>query len=315
MENFNVNISAEEVLSQRESEAASKTKPTTKFDAKNYLNTRLSDGEASKTLTIRLLPFSKEGGTPFFKVHMHQVRVNKEVSSSGWKTFPCPIKNGLGKECPFCETSEEARKTRFASVIEQEKEKLFEVETQNRSREFWIVRCIERGHEDDGVKFWLFPSSKKGDGVYDKIMNIFAQRFKKAEAQGRHNNIFDLNEGKDLLITVSKDSNGKTVYNITDDDEKSPLSTNVEQAIAWVNDAKKWNEVYTIKPYEYMEIIIRGGVPYYDRDSGKYVEKSQFDKEVADALDRRLEKPTKDLSEIPVEAVSIKTEEEDDLPF
>lgn len=314
MENLNVNISAEEILSQRDKEDASKTKQTqTKFDAKNYLNTRLSDGETTKTLTIRLLPFSNDGGTPFFKVHMHQVRVNKEVSPSGWKTFPCPVKNKLGDTCPFCIISEQARKEKAEEFDEQKKNQLFDIESQNRSREFWIVRCIERGHEDDGVKFWLFPSSKKGDGVYDKIFNIFKQRMKKAQEQGRENNIFDLNNGKDLLITISKDTNNKTVYNITDDDERSPLSTDLAKAEAWVNDLKKWNEVYTVKPYEYMKIIIGGGVPVYDKEKKQYVDKDVADAETAAELDKNLSKPTQDLKVI--ESATGVTNDIEDLPF
>ena len=35
------------------------------FDAKNYLNTRLADGEDEKTITIRLLPMDLETGNPF----------------------------------------------------------------------------------------------------------------------------------------------------------------------------------------------------------------------------------------------------------
>ena len=47
-----------------------------------------------------------------------------------------------------------------------------DIEFLNKVKEMWIVRCIERDHEEDGVKFWLFNSSKKKDGVYDKIMNL-----------------------------------------------------------------------------------------------------------------------------------------------
>lgn len=36
-----------------------------------------------------------------------------------------------------------------------------DLEFQTRKSESWIVRCIERGKEDEGVKFWKFNVSKK----------------------------------------------------------------------------------------------------------------------------------------------------------
>lgn len=323
MNELKVNINPEEVLAQKAEQMVEPRKQTTKFDLKNYLNARLGENETSKTLTIRLLPFSPEGGSPFFKVHMHQVKVNKEISPSGWKTFPCPIKNNLGEKCPFCELSNEARTLKNKAVLEQEKKKLGDIEFANKAREMWIVRCIERGHEEDGPKFWLFSSSKKGNGVYDKIMNIFTQRWTKAQEQGRYNNIFDLNEGKDLFITLTKDTNGKTVINVADDDEKTPLSDNYELALSWLNDHKKWDEVYTVKAYEYMSIIVQGGVPVYDKEKGCYVDKEARNAEREAIIEANLSAPSKDLSAgeavVKQEEVNIFDaklgDDEEDLPF
>jgi len=202
---FNVNIDANSVTEQylREQEAAnSLSRKKTEFDVKNYLQARLKPGEEKKSLTIRLLPFSPEGGTPFKKVFIHTVKVNKELSQGGWRTFVCPIHNKLGDKCPFCETTEMARELRHNAGNEAEKKKYGEVEFMNRAKAAWIVRCIERGHEEDGVKFWLFNDSAKKDGVYDKIRNIYEERKKAAERKGRTSNIFDLMEGKDLIITL-----------------------------------------------------------------------------------------------------------------
>lgn len=320
----NVNITPEVVLAQKAQETVQPKKVVNKFDIKNYLQARLSDEETTKTITIRLLPFSPEGGSPFFKVHMHQVRVNKEVSPSGWKTFPCPIKNDLGTSCPYCETSAEAKKLKGTSVLEQEKKKYSDIEFANRAREMWIVRCIERGHEEDGVKFWLFSNSKKGDGVYDKIYNIFQQRYNKAAEQGKYNNIFDLNEGKDLLITLTRDTNGKTVINVTDDDEKTPLSSDYDKAASWVNDTKKWNEVYTIKPYDYMSIVMCGGVPVFDKEKGCYVDRDERNNQIEAEIEKNLSTPAQDLSkDVSFNTQTPKNEqvssavftEIDDLPF
>jgi hypothetical protein len=155
-------------------------------------------------------------------------------------------------------------------------------------------------------------------------MNIYFKRKEAAEKKGKTSNIFDLNEGKDLIITLSKDENGKTVTKVADDDDKTPLTDNYEQGVAWINDPKQWNEVYTVKPYEYMDIVIRGGVPVFDKEQGKYVdleEKKEADKKVAEEeLKENLTEHKKDFSDFPKNE-PIKDNfggvlnDEEDLPF
>lgn len=321
---LNINIKPEDVLTQKEQETVKKEKRM--FNEKNYLQARLKDNEDTKTLTIRLLPFKPEGGSPFHKIYVHQIRVNKAVSPSGWKIIPCPVKNSLGNECPFCETASQARILKNNSISEPEKKKYNDVEFANTAREMWIVRCIERGHEDEGVKFWLFSHSKKGDGVYNKIMNIFQRRFDKAAEQGKYNNIFDLNEGKDLDITLTKDSLGKTVINITDSDEKTPLSNDYNLALSWVNDTKKWTELYPIKSVDYMSVIVQGGIPVFSKEKNCYVDKLELEKEQEEEALANLNHVEVDLS-TPMTTTTynnqnqdniltrINIDDEDDLPF
>ena len=67
-----VNIDASSVTEQYEKENSTPiNKKKTEFDPKNYLQARLGQGETTKSLTIRLLPFSPEGGSPFKKVFIH----------------------------------------------------------------------------------------------------------------------------------------------------------------------------------------------------------------------------------------------------
>jgi hypothetical protein len=285
----------------------------------------LKPGEKSKSLTIRLLPFSPEGGSPFKKVFIHTVKVNKELSPGGWRTFVCPTHNKMGDKCPFCAVSAEAKELRHNAPTEVEKKKYGDIEFMNRSKAAWIVRCIEREHEEDGVKFWLFNDSAKKDGVYDKILNIYFERKKAAEKKGKDSNIFDLNEGKDLIVTLTKDDNGKTVTKIVDDEDKTPLTESYEQGIAWINDPKQWTEVYTVKPYEYMEIVVKGGVPVFDKNQNKYVdsaEKAEEDKKAAEEeLKENLTEHKKDFSDFPKEEPKednfggVIIDGEDDLPF
>ena len=321
------NIDADAVAEQyaKEHATTTTTKKKTEFNEKNYLQARLKPGEKSKSLTIRLLPFSPEGGSPFKKVFIHTVKVNKELSPGGWRTFVCPTHNKMGDKCPFCAVSAEAKELRHNAPTEVEKKKYGDIEFMNRSKAAWIVRCIEREHEEDGVKFWLFNDSAKKDGVYDKILNIYFERKKAAEKKGKDSNIFDLNEGKDLIVTLTKDDNGKTVTKIVDDEDKTPLTESYEQGIAWINDPKQWTEVYTVKPYEYMEIVVKGGVPVFDKTQNKYVdsaEKAEEDKKAAEEeLKENLTEHKKDFSDFPKEEPKednfggVIIDGEDDLPF
>ncbi len=265
MSNFKVNINVDDILNQREKETTKVLQNT--FNVNNYLQARLGDNEDSKDITIRLLPFSPEGGSPFYKVYMHQVKVSKEVSPSGWKRFPCPSKNHISEPCPFCETAELAKTLKKNATSDVDRKRFEEAEIASYAKPMWLVRCIERGHEEDGVKFWLFSDSKQKDGVYDKIYAIFKKRLEKGK------NIFDVNEGKDLCLSLTKDSTGKTRITITDEDELTPLTDNYDLGLSWINDSKSWTDVYKVKPYEYMSIIIRGGVPVFDKVQQKYVDK------------------------------------------
>lgn len=320
MSNFNVNINVEDVLSQRERETTKKAQNT--FSIKNYLQARLADNEDSKEITIRLLPFTPDGGSPFHKIFTHQVKVNKEVSPSGWKRFPCPVHNHMGDACPFCETAAQAKVFKKNATTESEKKKFEEVEFANYAKAAWLVRCIERGHEEDGVKYWLFSDSKQKDGIYDKIYAIFKKRLEKGK------NIFDVNEGKDLCLTLNKDSMGKTRITVTDDDEWTPITTDFELGSSWINDTKTWTDVYTFKPYDYMSIIVQGGVPVYSKEEQKYVDKKEYEaKEKAD-IDANLSRATVDLSQpvtvtgavienmtVTKQEQPIVTDDDDDLPF
>lgn len=336
---FKVNVDADAVNRQYEEEQKqfSNTKKTA-FNLKNYLSARLESDEQQKTITIRLLPFSPEGGSPFFKVITHTVRVNKAVQPGGWKTYICPVKNkneegkAWGDKCPFCELSSRAKEAKFSSTEESMKKKYGEIEFANRAKESWIVRCIDRDHEEDGVKFWMFPaSSKNKDGVYDKIMNLATQRAASAAKKGNKYSIFDLNNGMDLIITLTKTSNNKTSTQVVDEGMPSPLSEDYDLGMKWINDEKKWNEVYTVKPYEYMDIVAKGGVPAYDKEQKKYIDKEAVEKAKKEAEEEKIKEnytePKKDYSEIvnnnggaiidgsKFDTGSTSVDDEDDMPF
>ena len=274
------NTTIDAILAQKEAEYSKsfKNDKKTAYDEKNYLSARLLPTETKKTLIVRLLPYFDEG-TPFHKVHFHTVKVNKAVSSSGWKSFPCPVKNEMGTKCPFCEVSQEARALKLSASNVVDKQRYEEIEKANRSRDMFVVRCIERGHEEDGVKFWLFPKAFDGKGVYDQMINILNTRNEKAKSRGEaFYNVFDIENGKDMFVTLTRKADGKTSITIADDDEKTPLSTDRAQMEKWLNDDKRWENVYTIKQ-QYMKIVLCGGVPFYDKEKGMYVDRDEMNAE------------------------------------
>lgn len=316
---FNTNIEADAVMEQLRLEQEEKMRlqqsvQQREFNPKRYLNANLGKQEDSKQLVIRLLPFSPNGGSPFHKVHMHTVRVNSEVAPSGWKMITCSAKNsGIENQhpCPFCDMSVEARNLKSKTFNEAEKKRLDDISFMNRAKEMWVVRCIERGHEEDGVKFWIFPNPKSG-GIYQTIMNIYNTRKEAGERRGEVRNIFDLSSGKDLIVTIKKGADGKKKIDVVDDDVFSPLTDNIELGNSWINDQTKWDDLYPVKREDYMSVLVEGGVPYWDKEKKCYIDKETYmnnatvarEAKVAEQLEKVTQYPVDYSTPTPVEEVN-----------
>ena len=266
------------------------------FDEKNYLNIRLSDNQTSKELKFRLLPIDGESNTPFKKIHVHTVKVPKEVSPSGWKSYICIEKtegidrNIYGNKCPFCEMNREAYK-KFSEATEPTiKERWKKISLDNIPKEACIVRGIERGAEEDGPKFWKFNIRKDKTDPKGQIMELYKTRLEESREEGLGDeNILDINTGKDLKITISlaSDNNqgeNRTSVKIVDYGKNKPLSTDVNQMLEWLNDSKKWSDVFTIKPYDYLSVILEGEIPFFDKTMNKWVKKMDKIKEHEDQI-------------------------------
>jgi hypothetical protein len=157
-------------------------------------------------------------------------------------------------------------------------------------------------------------------------MGLAEIRRNAAKAKGNDYSIFDLNNGLDLIINLKKGSDGKTATQILDSGIPSPISDDYETGEKWIHDEKKWYEVYTVKSYDYMSVISMGGVPIYDKELGKYVDKDEMNRIREEAENKRIEEQlteeTKDYSEIAtsneivVDATTKADESQDeDLPF
>ena len=290
------NVTVESVMAQKvEKEEAIKNAQekakvkfnNVEFDEKHYLNTRLDKKETERELVIRLLPFSAEEPSPFKKIHVHSVKVANAKGEKQWKKFMCPIKMKKGDKCPFCEIAEEAQKKRNDATDEITAKKYGDTAFMNSAKDYWLVRCIDRENEKDGVKFWRFPDARNGDGVWDKIMALFETK------RRRGVNIFDVYNGKDLVITVKKQVNNnkeKMVYQIQDDEKTTPLASTEEQMEAWINDPMTWEDVYSIKSYDYLSLVVlTGHIPVWDKTQNKWVDPVENAKVQAETEQARIE--------------------------
>lgn len=313
------------------------------FNEKNYLNVRLEKGENEKKLKIRLLPMDPNGGTPFVHVHFHNVEVHKDLVKPGmkpYKSFVClnPKNNPgidhekFGNKCPFCEINKEAYEKSTKATTEEEKKSYQTLSLNNKTKEAIIVRCIERGKEDEGVKFWKFNLKFDNSDPYHKILDLAKARAEEGAAVGKKINILDLYQGRDLTITVKRgNTENQTVIDVVESSFDTPVAENNEQLMKWLNDEKKWQDVFTAKPYEYLALIAEGKYPWYDRDLNKWVDKDEYDSKHADQKkenEKKVENADKQINEAinnlttsatatfenqAVEDVS--GEDENDLPF
>lgn len=260
------------------------------FDPKNYLDLKLKEHEATKTVKVRFLPISATDSTVFFDITTHALKVDKEIAKSGFKSFVCLDDEKVGSEekCPICQKSREL----FDKSAEARKEgnealakSLFKEACSLKKKRTFIARVIDRDHEDEGVKFWRFNENSKGEGIYDKLISLYKTRNQESidEGEGEYN-IFDLYEGKDIIINVVKSQipdgfggmKDTIAYNITDSGNRKPLSKDVEKANSWLNDEKTWKDVYSNKTADYLELVVNGKIPVFNRDLGKFVEKTEF---------------------------------------
>jgi hypothetical protein len=276
------------------------------YDLKNYFNTVLPKGVDSQTKRIRVLPPNGENKTPFNTMWGHVKKVNGE-----WKTFPC-LKHEMDEDCPFCQ----AREALLATGKEEDKE----LAKQYSARQFYVIKIIDRDNEADGVKFWRIKHNYKKQGVFDKIM---------AAIKLAGHNITDTEEGRDLNIEIIRDGATSIVQAVSVALDKSVLSANETKVSEWTSDTRTWEDVYSVRGYEYLAIIVKGDTPVWDKDEKGYVGKLEFEAksktatndnndDLLDELDMGIAKvePQKTITTPePVAASTSDDDDDDDLPF
>jgi len=271
------------------------------YDLKNYFNTYIKDGVKSATKQIRILP-STNGGTPFVEMYGHKIQVDGE-----WKTFPC-LKHEKDEACPFCE----AREALLSTGRESDKE----LAKKYSAKMMYVVKVIDREHPEEGVKFWRFNHDYRKEGIYDKIIGVL-NAIKK--------DVTHPETGRDLVLTINRNQNNVPVVSAVASLDPSPLSENAEEAKAWLSDGRTWEDVYSVRSYEYLEIIVKGGIPVWSSEDKKFVDKASLTatSSETESLDSELTLGVENVKAGIVSAPTaptatvetIKEEEEDDLPF
>lgn len=274
------NVSIDAIERQKEELLTSQKQTVSKqiqFDEKNYLNVRLKPGETTRTIRVRLLPITPDAQTPFMVLKTHSLKVDKFISKSGYKSFIClddpHLPNQQSAKCPLCAKSEELFNQSRSESDPNLKKSLFKAACSYKPKETFIVRVIERKHEDEGVKFWRFNAHSDGTGCYDKLMTIYENRKNESIEMGLEPfNVFDLMNGKDFCITLNYDkTKNATTIEIIDAGTPSPLSTDINQAMMWINDPKSWNDIYASKSYDYIQIVADGKIPIFNKLEQKWV--------------------------------------------
>jgi len=283
-------------------------KSDNKYDLKNYFTTGLPKGVDELKKKIRILPPEQGKKTSFGVMYGHTKKINGE-----WKTFPC-LKHEKNEECPFCQ----AREALLAGGTEEEKELAKEYS----ARKFYIVKVIDREHEEDGVKFWRIKHNYKKEGSYDKIMDAIINA---------EHDITDAETGRDLNITIKRNATGSAVT-ILGANSTSVLTSDEEKLSKWTSDTRTWEDVYSLRNYDYLAIIVKGETPTWDKEEGRWVakvtEKESDGVEDEVDMDEELPTPTEAPAKVEVK-VAPKTEtkvapkvvatddedEDDDLPF
>lgn len=236
--------------------AKSKTTQTTQsssVDLTKYFTIALDEGAQSGEKSVRILP-NQDDPTKWYKVgYFHNLKIGKR-----WTKLYDPSQDG--EASPL----NEMYKFLMKSADKEDKK----LAINYKSRQFFIVRVIERGKEHEGVKFWRFPAVQDGSGIMDKIAPL-------VKKYGAFWNPF---EGFDLTISMIRDKSKDSKVGFTKvasiiPDRESKLSDDENQAVEWLGDPMAWTDVFKKKSIEYLNIVAEGSEPIWDAEQKCFIAK------------------------------------------
>lgn len=274
------------------------------YDLKNYFTTYdLEKNETSLTKEIRLLP-NYGGGSPLVEFHGHTAMVD-----GAKKTFAC-LQHEKETACPFCEAREALLATGDAADKELAKK--------YSARKMYIAKIIDRKNEADGVKFWRFNHDFRKEGVFDKIHGVIS-------GLKKNKDVTSATEGRDLSIIINRNQTGIPIITSIVAQDAGPISEDQEQADAWLADARTWEDVYSVKNYDYLAIVVRGYTPMWDKEEKCFVakelvvENANEDAKLDSELTMQVANVKANVQEAETvtnpQSTTSDTEDNDDLPF
>lgn len=242
-------------------------------DKAKYLITSIgNDKPVGTTITkkVRIVSIPVNGVDKMFATgYFHSVQVDGQ-----YRKVYDPDKNDNGEPSPLTDAAK-AIFEKAKSINDEEKaKKLRQLGGKYLPDLYYIFKVVERGAEGEGPVFWRFKHNQKGDGAMDKIMPLIAN----LHSEGKPN-LHDVENGRDITLTFKKVSNqtGNGSYTkLTSvlQNDPSPLSDDPAVKEFILADTKTWTDAYKKYPTEYLSIIASGGIPMYDKDKERYVEKT-----------------------------------------
>ena len=289
------------ILSQYEKNSerggGSKPKVSNEERLKKYFTEKLRQGQKSAERTFRILPSNDPTKSPFVETYYHEMNVNGK-----YEKIHCTKLND-GGDCKLCDAKD--------ALYEDGSKKAKAMASSYTARKYYVVKGIDRDNEDHGVKFWRFKHKYTGDGVMDKLIPILKKR----------GNIMDPREGRDIVITTTRNDKGwSVVTSIMAEDPSVLTDPKSPEAKEWMANEETWRDVYSVKPVEFVNIVAEQKTPVWDSELKKYVaEEDKEEKETA-SLEEEINMmdglTNEDEKELEVEAVSLDSEDSDDeLPF
>lgn len=298
----------QKLLEQYERNNAPKeTKEGKSYDPKNYFGLALSETEKTGEKTVRILPTLEGDKTPFKEVHFHRLRLPGDTND---RTVAC-LKENFGEYCPICEARNELYKAvnnKEKPLSESKKKAALDKAKTMYPRLAYIVRVIERGKENEGVKVWRFNHDRSKEGVFDKLIALIK----------KYGIFYDENQGRDLTITIAKNQNNASVAQAILPDDKSPLCEDKTKAAEWLADKTDWKEYYSVKSADWLQIAAEGKTPVWSKEENKFIPKEgdkEKPSESAEALDELVQNGGKDISDNLPDTLSPENDPADDLPF
>jgi len=306
-------------IMQQYKEATTKKPTAKKMDSKErlklYHSNWIPENEEEGKKVIRILPVKDAEGnevSPFDKMYVHSVQVEGK-----WLKLPCPKANH-GKDCPFCQ----ARELLYSKVQDDPNnpgEEIDKTEDQIKSDKeiakkyhtklMWVLKVIDRENEADGVKFYRFWDNSKKQGIYNKIFDVFDSKGNISSPTAP--------EGRDITTKIGRSDKGYPTVTSVIHEDPSDLSSDPAQMAAWLEDDRTWTDVYAIKPYEFLAIIVNGGVPKWDTEAKGWADKADLEaEEESDGIEDEVTITADlDAETKTVESAEPAAAQEDDLPF